>query len=204
MIDIDRRWKQWGDRDLMKCSLGAINRELDRQIRADGYISAAQQRGIRFSAAQIGEIAQRELIARARYGDAPAHFSGIESGTMKKISVHQPGIMIYREGQPVIEDHFWSPITVGRQSAGESLPFSWVENHGVPKLVCCEGRQSLVSRRQFGIHIVNARFAIIENLSSNRHFLIQDEICVAPQEQRAVALPLTVDLDVIHLAVCRR
>ena len=198
LIDLHRRWQHWGSNSLEGFEIDELILALAEKT-ASRYILEAQSHGIHLNEQQIQQISEEDFISRARYGNVPRPEVEFPK---KKATRFQPHIAIVKEGKKLFEDVFWSPIVVGRQAVGEPLPFAWVDQENRVKLICEIGQEPLISRSQFSLQIVNRNYAVIQNISSNRHFSVKGKH-VAPGQRLLLEMPIEIGLDILSVVASR-
>ena len=195
MIDMQRRWKEWGSRNLAELSAPVVLNSFSQLPKCEDYIDGASKCGVAFTSKDVAELKSVEFLARQKYGDLPTRDSAdsdVQLPAARKIN--RPRVSVVRLGQVVFECETWGKFEVGRQAKGEPEFPCFIENVAIPKLLCAEGMDASISRNQFEVSLVSRRFAIVANTSSNRSFLVDDRLPLLPQVKGVAKLPFEVKL----------
>ena len=203
-IDVERRWQHWDTSINVELDVASLE-EMKKVIpSSDDYIRLANKHQIFLNEQLLADLQTHEFKSRVQYGDCPQPSELVDSKVKRKMAAEQPVVKLFEGGNTEFLDGFWGGILAGRQADGDSPPYSWSTEGQIKKLVCSEGANPMVSRNQLEILVVNQRYVLLKNNSSNRHLnKIGRTGRLAPQEAKLFELPVRIRLDSVVLEISR-
>lgn len=204
-IDIERRWRYLAQ-NANRLAASDLNSWLAKNLHvptARDYLAWLTSPPSDIDAVRR-KIADSELKARCKFGDAPSPAKfGFPRELWEAYQKYMPKATIFRDHERPIESIIVSPVTIGRQSLGEPDPFTVHHEDSLAKLICCPIENMTISRQQVRLEILIGKWVEIGNPSRNRDFAVIGEAAVRPGGSTLVSMPCTIDLGDIRMRIRR-
>ena len=203
IVDLERRWQNWGKRDFVDAQPAEVEQQLRQLPTHTDYLAAFQAFQQTLSLDMLTELRTCEWKARLAYGDSPTVPNDMLAYVSNYVDRFSP---LIRVEDPTTASEYTvnllGSMSIGRQAQGEPEPPQLHIEQARRKLICVPGRDALVSRNQLRASIMNRGHCLVENTSQNRWFSANG-VAIPAASAAIVKLPTRIDLTSIVITILR-